>query len=96
MPAPERDMLHALFAGGDSIEMDKANHATFRAAQTALESGLKEAYPGQLFLTNKGWAWVGLVLMLAAMLFVGAVMAWRSILYAERGERLLPGSASCC
>ena len=70
MPAPERDMLGKLFGGGASIEMDKANHAAFRAAQSALESGLKEAYLGKLFLTNKGWAWVGLALVVAAMLFV--------------------------
>jgi len=74
LPAPERDMLGRLFAGGASLEMDKANHATFRAAQSALEGGLKHAYLGTLFLTNKGWAWAGLVLMLAAMLFVGTVV----------------------
>jgi len=72
MPAPERDMLGSLFGGGDSIEMDKSNHAAFRAAQSALEGGLKEAYLGKTFLTNKGWAWVGLALMVAAMLFVAA------------------------
>ena len=89
MPAPERDMLGRLFGGGSSIEMDKANHVAFRAAQTALQEGLEEAYLGKLFLTNKGWAWVGLVLMLAAMLFVGTVLAAVDP-YAEPGEMLTP------
>jgi hypothetical protein len=89
MPAPERDMLGRLFGGGSSIEMDKANHATFRAAQSALEGGLKEAYFGRLFLTNKGWAWAGLVLMLAAMLFVGTVVEAIDP-YAEPGAAFVP------
>lgn len=89
MPGPERDMLARLFAGGTHIEMDKANHTIFRAAQTALESGLKEAYFGKLFLTNKGWAWIGLVLVLAAMMFVaGAMMAVDPD--AGSGETLIP------
>jgi hypothetical protein len=70
MPPAERDMLGSLFGAGDAIEMDKANHATFSAAQKNLREGLEAAYLGKLFLTNKGWAWVGLILMLAAMLFV--------------------------
>ncbi|HVQ10190.1 MAG TPA: DUF2207 domain-containing protein [Allosphingosinicella sp.] len=91
MPPPERDMLRALFSGGDSIEMDKSNHAIFGAARDALKERLQEAYLGPLFLRNHGWAWVGLVLMLAAMLFVGSVMAFADI-YAELGERLLPAT----
>ena len=75
--------------------MDKAEHAAFRAAQTALESGLNDAYKGKLFLTNKGWAWVGLVLLLAAMLFVGTV-ALAVDPYGEPGAGRVPGSASCC
>jgi hypothetical protein len=91
MPPPERDMLRALFSGGDSIEMDKSNHKIFGAARDALKEKLQQAYLGPLFLRNHGWAWVGLVLMLAAMLFVGAVMAFADI-YAELGERLLPAT----
>ena len=91
MPPPERDMLQALFSGGDSIEMDKANHAIFGAARDALKEKLQEAYLGPLFLRNHGWAWVGVVLMLAAMLFVGSVVAFADI-YAELGERLLPAT----
>ena len=71
--------------------MDKANHAIFGAARDALKEKLQEAYLGPLFLRNHGWAWVGLQLMLAAMLFVGAVMAFADI-YAELGERMLPAA----
>jgi hypothetical protein len=91
MPPPERDMLRALFSGSDTVEMDNANHAVFGAARDALKERLQEAYLGPLFLRNHGWAWVGLQLMLAAMLFVGAVMALADI-YAELGERLLPAA----
>lgn len=89
MPAPERDMLARLFGGGASILMDKANHATFRSAQSGLQKGLEGAYLGRLFLTNKGWAWVGLVLMLAAMLFVATIVAAIDP-FGERGTALLP------
>jgi hypothetical protein len=91
MPPPERGMLTALFAGGDSLEMDKTNHVYFGAARKALQDNLKEAYQGSLFLKNLGWAWVGLVLTLAAMLFVGTVIAL-SDTYADLGERLLPAT----
>jgi hypothetical protein len=91
MPPPERDMLRALFSGGDSIEMDKANHARFGAARDALKERLQEAYLGPLFLRNHGWAWVGVILLLAAILFVGSVIAFADI-YADIGERLLPST----
>ena len=60
MPEPERRMLTALFAGSDSIEMDKANHTYFGAARKALQENLQDAYLGKIFLRNLGWAWVGL------------------------------------
>lgn len=89
MQPPERDMLRALFTAGSSIEMDKSNHVIFGAARTALKDGLEEAYLGRLFLRNLGWAWVGLVLMLAAMLFVGTAMALVDP-YAEAGDKAMP------
>jgi hypothetical protein len=89
MPAPERAMLGSLFGAGDAIEMDKSNHATFRAAQKALQDGLEAAYFGKLFLTNKGWAWVGLILMLAAILFVATFIGMVDP-YAELGEAVTP------
>jgi uncharacterized membrane protein YgcG len=91
MPEPESRMLDALFAGGDSIEMDKSNHTYFGAARKALQENLQEAYQGRLFLKNLGWAWVGMVLMLAAVLFVGMVLSL-SDPYANFGERALPAT----
>jgi len=89
MTAPERNMLQSLFGGRSHIQMDKSEHTRFRAAQTALENGLSDAYKGKLFLTNKGWAWVGLVLMLAAMLFAGTA-ALAVDPYAGRGSAAVP------
>jgi uncharacterized membrane protein YgcG len=89
LPGPERRMLTALFAGGDSLEMDKANHSYFGAARKALEENLQEAYLGRLFLKNLGWAWVGMMFLLAALLFVGMTIALSDI-YAGLGERAMP------
>lgn len=91
LPAPERDALNALFAGGDEIEMDKKNHLYFGNARTALQNGLKAAYQGRLFLKNQGWAWVGLVLISAGMLFVGTVLSL-SDPYANFWERAVPAA----
>jgi hypothetical protein len=74
MDPPVRDMLSSLFQSGDSLEMDKANYRAFQAAKGSLEGGLASAYKGRLFLTNKGWAWAGLALMLAMMALVGAIL----------------------
>ncbi len=89
MAEPERRMLAELFAGGDSIEMDKSNHKYFGAARKALQEKLQEAYQGRLFLRNYGWAWVGIMFLLAAILFVGLMIALSDI-YAGAGERALP------
>ena len=74
MAVPERRMLNSLFSRGDSVEMDKSNHTVFQSAKSGLQEGLDEAYKGKLFLTNLGWAWAGLWLMLAAMTLVGAML----------------------
>lgn len=89
MPEPERRMLGALFAGADTIEMDKANHVAFGAARKALQENLQDAYLGKTFLKNLGWAWVGIMFLLAALLFTGMMIALSDI-YAGVGERALP------
>jgi uncharacterized membrane protein YgcG len=89
MAEPECRMLEALFAGGDTIEMDKANHLYFGNARKALQENLQEAYQDKLFLKNLGWAWVGLMFLEAALLFVGMAIAFSDI-YAGAGERALP------
>ena len=91
MPEPERRMLGALFAGSNSLEMDKSNHSYFGAARKALQENLQEAYQGTLFLKNLGWAWVGMMFVLAAILFVGMMIALSDI-YAGGGERALPAA----
>jgi len=87
----ERAMLDALFRGGESIEMDNANHARFSAASKALQEHLERDYKGKLFLRNFAWAWIGLLVLLAAMLFVGTVVAWTD-LYVTPFERLVPSA----
>jgi hypothetical protein len=74
MAPPEQGMLRALFASGDSVEMDRSNYAVFGNAKSALQNGLTEAYKGKYFLGHKGWAWAGLALMLAAMMLVGGML----------------------
>lgn len=89
MPVAERGMLTALFAGGDSIEMDRANHVRFRAAQTALQNDFNARHKGNLFLANTHWSIVGLMLLPAAMLAVGAGILL-SDPFADRSEGLTP------
>jgi uncharacterized membrane protein YgcG len=89
MAEPERRMLDALFAGTSSIEMDKSNYVAFGAARKALQENLQDAYQDKLFLKNLGWAWVGIMFLLAALLFVGMMIALSDI-YAGSGERALP------
>jgi uncharacterized membrane protein YgcG len=87
---PERAMLTALFGGGEtSIEMHKRHHRIFSAAQNMLREKLAEAYRGRLFQTNKGWAFAGLVMVPAAMLLVGAIVAATDS-YAAPGAWLIP------
>lgn len=89
MPVAERDMLNALFAGGDSIEMDKANHVRFRAAQSALQKDYDARHKGNLFLANMHWSIVGLMLVPAAMLVVAAAIVAVDP-YAERSDAFIP------
>jgi len=74
MPVAERTMLRSLFGGGTAIEMDKKNHATFRAAQTGLREKFEMDYKGKLFLSNLGWAFAGVMMMFIAITFVGMVV----------------------
>ncbi|HEV2867304.1 MAG TPA: DUF2207 domain-containing protein, partial [Allosphingosinicella sp.] len=89
MPVPEQRMLRSIFNGRTHLSMDNSNHLTFSTARSNLQKGLADLYFGRLFLANKGWAWAGLVLILAAMLLVGTVIA-ATDLYAEPGEWVVP------
>ena len=74
VPAPEVAMMSSLFAGRSSIVMEQKNHATFSAAQSALEKRLKELYEGRLFVRNQEWAVRGIALMLAALSLPAAIL----------------------
>ncbi len=89
MPTAERNMLNALFLGGESIEMDRANHARFRAAQSALQADYDARHKGRLFLANLHWSIVGFMLLPAAMLGVGAaIVAFDP--YARTTDSIIP------
>ncbi len=85
----EQAMLTELFKGSDTIEMNDANHVRFGAARTALEQKLEDAYKGGLFVRNLGWAWAGILVMIAAMLLVATGVAL-SDLYLTSFERGVP------
>jgi uncharacterized membrane protein YgcG len=89
LPEAEAAMLRTLFAGGDSILMDDANHATFRSAQSSLEAFLKKRYEGSLFLRNWGWSIRGLALMLGALWLTAAVALLIAPVYYGSGGRAL-------
>jgi hypothetical protein len=74
MNPPERAMLSRLFSGGDEIEVDDKNHATFSAAQGALRRELEKAYKDVLFRSNLGWALAGLLLMALASALVSLAL----------------------
>jgi len=88
MDPPLRDMLSSLFQSGDSVEMDKANYRVFQAAKGSLEGGLAETYKGKFFLSNLGWAWAGIGLMLAMMAMIGAIL-YAADPYAAPGQSLV-------
>jgi len=74
LDAPERDMLRGLFSRGDSVETDKSEYKSFQAAQGGLQKALAAAYKGKLFLSNLGWAFIGLMVLAMAMILVGAII----------------------
>jgi uncharacterized membrane protein len=84
-------MLTELFAGSNSIEMDDANHVRFGAARKALQDGLEAAFKGGMFARNLEWAWVGLLVLIAAMLFIATTVAF-SDLYMTSFERIVPAA----
>jgi hypothetical protein len=88
---PEEAMLGELFLGSGTIEMDDANHERFGAARSALQSKLADAYKDTLFVKNYSWAWLGIAVMVAAMLLVACAIAF-SDFYTTPLERLIPAA----
>ncbi len=91
MQRPEEAMLAELFLGAGTIEMDDANHERFGAAQSALREKLADAYKDRLFVKNLSWAWLGIVVMIAAMLLVACAIAFTDF-YATQLERAVPAA----
>jgi hypothetical protein len=89
----ERAMLDQLFARENSIQMVQTNHEYFGAARKALSDGLEGAYKDRTFVRNLGWAWMGLLLLFAAMAFVLTVIAFTDF-YATTMECAFPAAAS--
>jgi hypothetical protein len=74
LPAPESEMMHELFADGDTILMDQKNHVRFSAAQNALSGELKSLYEGRLFVRNWSWSARGLGVLTIAVLCTAIAM----------------------
>lgn len=72
----ERRLVNRLLGGRDHIELKQKNHKKVRAARKALRTFLIGEYETAFFLTNRGWFFGGLALILVtllAMAFVSGV-----------------------
>ena len=76
LPAAEQAMLRELAMSGESIVMEKGNHAKFSSAQKALSTSLKSSYEGRLFLRNWSWSLIGLALFVAAFSLTALALLW--------------------
>jgi len=75
LPAAEHAMVHALAEPGESIVMEKGNHAKFIAARNALDKDFKSRFEGKLFLRNWQWAGAGVSALVAAIWLSAMVAA---------------------
>ncbi len=85
----ERAIAHALFSGGNEIELDNKNHAKVSKAITALQEKLRSEEEGVYFVTNRRWFYLGLlILLVSAILTViltdspleaGFIFIWLSV-----------------
>lgn len=62
----ERAIAHALFAGRDEIELENANHKTVSRAISGLQDALRNEDEGVYFITNSGWFYTGLIILVAS------------------------------
>ncbi len=65
----ERAIAHALFAVRDEIELKNANHKTVSKAISRLQDALRNEDEGVYFITNRGWFYAGLLILLASAVF---------------------------
>jgi hypothetical protein len=54
LPDSQRALLSGLFAGGDALELEKANAMRLQAAISAQKKALESAYAGRMFRRNHG------------------------------------------
>ena len=68
--SPEEDLLHSkLFAKGDTLELDNANHQIFSTAGLNLHKNLTAAYKGKYFKTNTSWLSPGILMGIILLAF---------------------------
>ena len=74
LASTERAIARTLFNIGDEIELKNTNHTIVSRAITALRDALKREDEGVYFVTNSGWFFGGLAILLAS----GAAAAFLS------------------
>lgn len=65
--AAEQAAIDGLATAGNSIEMDKENHATFSAAIKSLSESYAKRFEGTAFNRNIGWAFAAITVWLLGM-----------------------------
>ncbi len=65
LAAGESALLKKLFAAAGSVKLKQANHRRIRAAIDAHKGSLARDYETRYFVTNRGWAILGVVMTLA-------------------------------
>lgn len=76
LPGPEGAAISMLAAPGQTLVMEKQNHAIFSGASKALENGLKSEFQGRLFNLNLGWAAAAILIWLAGLWATSAATAF--------------------
>ncbi len=62
----ERAIANALFSGSDEIELKNENHKLVSRAISKLQDALRNEDEGVYFVTNSGWFYAGMVIVLAS------------------------------
>jgi uncharacterized membrane protein YgcG len=62
----ERSIAQALFAGRDEIELKNKNHQTVSRAISRLQDALRNEDEEAYFVTNSGWFYLGLLILVAS------------------------------
>jgi uncharacterized membrane protein YgcG len=66
----ERAVANALFAGRGEIELKSTNHKTISKSISALQDALRNEDEGVYFVTNGGWFFAGLLIVLVSAILV--------------------------